>query len=512
MIQQISFKKGNKANLPSSAPVGEPLFCLDTGELYVGMGEGIKPKPITNTELSSQLDTIEIKTNKFITPHEFKLDSDIDDTDSLQKAIDYCIANKVTLKADKALYLISKTLKIQEFINIDFDNATIKAVSQLGAIFKINVTIRPGGTHVLGTEYGCISNITFDCNNMCDKCVYIEEGRKYLLEKIKIYNMNGIGIDIKAGYEVLNKNIDMVGTNQNSVGIRITTSDCHFSDIILTDVKRGIINGGTNFYSRVHGWMFTKELLATSNNPIDNSIFFTVNGGGTPQLNQCYSDTYFTSIYVTNYTRIFLNGLTVFYSEYVYKNDLLNYTPHLFYYEKTGETDYNIYDFSRQSIMTNCMVRGINSSNYIKMSNLPKYTSLIRCSSDNNVLTYVTGVEDNCVSGLNVKSGFSFTQDKCYNIVNRKDNRVSCKLKLYRDTGFEKNKEYTIALFTDNYKPNMEFVTIATISTDGYSSNFAPCYCYVSPDYGIIIKTPNDDITTRKYISVDLVFDMDYWI
>ena len=80
-------------------------------------------------------------------------------------------------------------MKIQEFINIDFDNATIKAVSQLGAIFKINVTIRPGGTHVLGTRYGCISNIPFDCNNMCDKCVYIEEGRKYLLEKIKIYNI-----------------------------------------------------------------------------------------------------------------------------------------------------------------------------------------------------------------------------------------------------------------------------------------------------------------------------------
>lgn len=65
MIQQISLKKGNKANLPSSAPVGEPLFCLDTGELYIGMGEGIKPQPVTKkiteklVEVSSQLDTIE---------------------------------------------------------------------------------------------------------------------------------------------------------------------------------------------------------------------------------------------------------------------------------------------------------------------------------------------------------------------------------------------------------------------------------------------------------------------
>ena len=462
-------------------------------------------------DISSSLDNIEIKNNGFVTPHKFKLDSDIDDTDSLQKAINYCIANKVTLKADKDLYLISRTLKIQEIINIEFGNATIKAVSQLGAIFKINVTIRPNGVHVLGTEYGCISNITFDCNNMCDKCIHIEDGRKYLLEKLKIYNMNGIGIDIKAGYEITCNNIDMVGTHEYSVGIRITTSDCHFNDIVLVDVKRGIINGGTNFYNMVHGWMFTKELLATSNDPKNNSIFFTHNGGGTPQLNQCYSDTYFTSIYVTNHTRIFLNGFTVFYSEYVYKDNLLNYTPYLFYYEKTTETNYSISDFSRQTIMTNSMIRGINASNYILMSNLPKGTSLIRCNSDNNVLTYVTGIEDNCVSGLNVKTDFSFTKEKCYNVVNRKDNRVSCKLKLYYEGGFAKNTDYTLALFNDRYKPNMEFMTTAVISTDGYASNFTPCYCYVSPEYGIKIKTPNDDIT-RKYVTVDIVFDMDYWV
>ena len=460
-----------------------------------------------------QLDKIEIKNNGFVTPEQFKLDTDVDDTDSLQKAIDYCIANKLTLRSDKSLYLISRTLKIQEIINIEFGNATIRATSHLGSIFKINVTIRPNGVHVLGTEYGCISNITFDCNNMCDKCIYIEDGRKYLLDKLKIYNMNGVGIDIKAGYEITCNNIDMVGTHEYSVGIRITTSDCNFNDIVFVDVKRGIINGGTNFYNMVHGWMFTKELLATSNNPKNNSIFFIQNGGGTPQLNDCYSDTYFTSIYVTNHTRIFLNGFTVFYSEYVYNEELLKYTPYLFYYEKTTETNYSISDFSRQTIMTNSMIRGINADNYILMSNLPKGTSLIRCNSDNNVLTYVTGIEDNCVSGLNVKSDFSFTKNNCYNVVNRKDNRVTCKLKLYYEGGtFKKDSEYTLALFTDRYKPNMEFMTTAGISTDGYSSNFAPCYCYVSPEYGIKIKTPNDDIPTRKYVTVDLVFDMDYWV
>lgn len=36
---RISFRKGLSTNLPVHAPVGEPLFCLDTKELYVGMGD-----------------------------------------------------------------------------------------------------------------------------------------------------------------------------------------------------------------------------------------------------------------------------------------------------------------------------------------------------------------------------------------------------------------------------------------------------------------------------------------
>lgn len=64
-MDSIRIKRGAKAQLPSELPLGELAFCTDTRELYVGMGEGTKPKPVTNTEItghlaevSSQLNTI----------------------------------------------------------------------------------------------------------------------------------------------------------------------------------------------------------------------------------------------------------------------------------------------------------------------------------------------------------------------------------------------------------------------------------------------------------------------
>lgn len=461
--------------------------------------------------LEKEVDINTIKLTKYVTPSQFKSSSDIDDTNSIQKAIDYCLSNGTTLKADKDIYLISNTLRIQELINIEFDNATIKPTTNIDSIFTINVTIRPEGTHILGTAQGLISNIRLDCNNLVNKAIYIADGRKYIFDKIKIYNLTGTGLKVSAGYEMMFKNFDIVGTEDTAIGIDISTSDCHFEDIILTDVKKGIINSGTNFYTRVHGWMFTPSFLASSATPTDNSIFFTLVGGGTPQLNQCYSDTYYISVYITNHTRIFLNGFTVFFSEYVYTGEVLQYKPYIFYYEVTTETQYTISDFSRQTILTGSMIRGINSSNYANLSNLPKGTSFIRIDNDSNELVYVNGIENNCVSGLNVKTQFSYTAEKCYNVVTRKDNRVNCKLKLYSETALTPNTDYSIALFTDRYIPNMEFITQACVSTDGYSSNYAPVYCYVSPTNGIIIKTPNDEILTRKYLMIDITFDMNYY-
>ena len=42
MGTHIYIRRGNKSNLPYSAPSGMPLWCEDTQELYIGTGKGVK--------------------------------------------------------------------------------------------------------------------------------------------------------------------------------------------------------------------------------------------------------------------------------------------------------------------------------------------------------------------------------------------------------------------------------------------------------------------------------------
>lgn len=41
-MKRVLLKKGLKRFLPSSAPMGELLYCKDTSDLYIGVDDGIK--------------------------------------------------------------------------------------------------------------------------------------------------------------------------------------------------------------------------------------------------------------------------------------------------------------------------------------------------------------------------------------------------------------------------------------------------------------------------------------
>lgn len=42
MADVIKFKRGPKKALPQDAEIGEPLFCTDTKELYIGTSNGVE--------------------------------------------------------------------------------------------------------------------------------------------------------------------------------------------------------------------------------------------------------------------------------------------------------------------------------------------------------------------------------------------------------------------------------------------------------------------------------------
>lgn len=55
MADIITFKKGLKAGLPSTALTGEPLFCMDTKELYIGLGPNEVPTCFISKEVAEAL-------------------------------------------------------------------------------------------------------------------------------------------------------------------------------------------------------------------------------------------------------------------------------------------------------------------------------------------------------------------------------------------------------------------------------------------------------------------------
>lgn len=40
--RRVLLRKGLKRSMPSSAPMGELLYCKDTNDLYVGVGSSVK--------------------------------------------------------------------------------------------------------------------------------------------------------------------------------------------------------------------------------------------------------------------------------------------------------------------------------------------------------------------------------------------------------------------------------------------------------------------------------------
>ena len=61
-MSQIKLKRGYKEHLPSSLPLGEPAFCLDTQEMYVGQGKG-KPLIKVNAQDFNKIDSKFKQTN-----------------------------------------------------------------------------------------------------------------------------------------------------------------------------------------------------------------------------------------------------------------------------------------------------------------------------------------------------------------------------------------------------------------------------------------------------------------
>jgi len=263
-----------------------------------------------------------------ITPLEFGAAGDgvADDTHALQAAVDAATSGKIKLVSPaSAVYAVTSPIKVRSALNADFELAEIKAIAPMEAVLRYETP----------TYYTIIRNLRLDGNLMADMCLDIVNARKMRADNLITGRHRKIALKISQGYEIFVQNSHINGATpddingdaaENTVGINIATSDCHFSDVVIIDCKTAIANRGFNFYERIHAWTYQPEI-------IKNSIFFDL-------WSRCViSDSYADTFYICFRLRrrgieCKINGCGSYYNEQLYLAEKGHIAPYLFWMDE----------------------------------------------------------------------------------------------------------------------------------------------------------------------------------
>ena len=412
---------------------------------------------IGNSDINTAITNNTNKIRGFITPSMFKKDNEKDDTQMLQRAIDYAITNNIQLKSDKTNYLISETLNITNFINIDFLNAKITATTDDTMIY-INYP-KP----VVKGGYGAIENIVLDANNKNCNAIYCDFIAKTTFKGIKIFNLKEKGIKIGkdgTGYEVICDNIDINASGNNSVGIEILTGDCHFQNIIMYGCNIAIRNSGSNLYDKVHAWLFDN---------IDNSIFFD-HISGDSFLSNCCSDTYYIDFKRHENSRLCIDLFKSILNSDLYYLD----TKYFFYVDKDNfiNKKIDILQASRYIIIGNSLLKG-DGDKKCYLSNLSSDEFISKNLMNDNDFHAVVGIETAGVSKLLLDGDITDNFSSSYNKLIRRGNRILCegKVQLKNTEGLTGAIEKIIGNFPEGYKPSYQKQVSLLITDTEWGNN-----------------------------------------
>ena len=237
-----------------------------------------------HTEEIEELKTLDDNVNDlkstFVFPEDFGSVGDgiADDTTALKNAITACRGTGKTLYGKSgSVYAISEQVDMSD-VNVDMQNATIKAINTLTYCIKIDST---------KDETITVENFVLDCNGTSGGVEYITT-KHDIITQVSVINCHQTGIVVRAGGGLLAKNLYIVGDGTDgSLGLAALTSDCEYHNIILKDVHRAIINNGTVNYTAVHAWM---------SGDCSGTTMFQHNGGHVT-LTDVQFDTYETAIY-----------------------------------------------------------------------------------------------------------------------------------------------------------------------------------------------------------------------
>ena len=438
-------------------------------------------------EFGSQLDNITHQRLTTITPQMFGCVGDgfTDDTKGLQDAINYCIANGSMLSSDGSKkYLVSSTINIEGNLNINFNMATITTNnSDIGAILKFNNT----------SDKQCeVNNLRINCNRLAITAIQIDLLKRKFFNNIEITLCLGYGFKIISGYEIfINKSYIMspAATPNNAYGIYITTHDCHFTDIVMRDVKIAVYSIGSNFFTRVHPWILSKEvILGSVCFYIDNTTF----------MSDCYGDSYETVFYLNGYVTLNLTNFKTYYNPECYLGDTLGGSKPILFKFPNSDIDgscikaYGCYFDGAKNCYSD------NSYGSFSNSNKFKYDIVA-----NNDVRYWTDTPKK----VTVTEGLVVLEDNftsTYNRIEKDRNGDFAVLELQAEyTGtLEAGVDTKICSLPYGFKAYKQKQILCSVSTSQWTRE-SICYGYLTND-GISVKLPNT--MTNPYIVVDVTY------
>ena len=310
-----------------------------------------------------------------ITPFEFGAVGDgvADDTKALQAAVDAAVAKKTALVSPmSAVYAVSAPIEIRGMLNADFQLAEIRATARMPAVVRYNAAV----------YYTVLRNLRIDAALQADVCVNVVNARKLRLDNLITGRHLKTALKIDHGYEIFVQNSHFNGADperkvndaaDDTVGIDIATSDCHFSDIVIIDCKTAIVNRGFNFYDRIHAWTAKPSVIV-------NSVCFDV--WSSCIISDSYADTFQICVRVRRKgAECKLTGCGAYYNENLYKAKLGHVEPYLLWVDEGDGRGVSI----RSSYMrgtaamaahycniTNCAVSTDGSNSYVRWQGAPE--------------------------------------------------------------------------------------------------------------------------------------------
>ena len=221
--------------------------------------------------------------DRIITPETFGCVGDgvTDDTEALQKAFDFCLANNRQLISHKGkTYAVSKTIMAHtdNDIQIDFGGAVIKAIMPMEHILDLdNYDIPDRIAHS-----SVVNNLVLDCDSISGG-VYCPRACKISFNFLMVRNCELKAFRVVKGYEVFVTNSHIhCTTGPQSYGIYMDTGDCHFDNIVIINAHTAIFQlTSINFFDKIHSWL--------SKN-VEGSVFLHL-VDGLAHLEQSYCDT-----------------------------------------------------------------------------------------------------------------------------------------------------------------------------------------------------------------------------